>query len=504
MIAVYINTRPYFHPRARYVFQTLFKIIGVPYHEITRDDLVDPSLDILFYYGSKPLQVNANTFIIQIGDCDYQEEIKNINPENVLWLHLNDHFTNNTHFQKRILYLFLKELAPLEQDLYQDEQNHLAAISLHQNRIHCSADIIASGYYFLTLENERLAKERDTLNRFHKSYSPLGQDIYDKPAVDHYVLLMQAFIQSGGSYLNKTFELKSPWPNQQPFCLALSHDVDRIRTWTFHKAKRALTKSLKQKNPGHTFQTGLDIVKSLLLKENWMGNFNFISQLEKKYGGRSTFFIVSKQNISLDPRYSLKSIRLRKAFHILKERACSIGLHGTIPSAVNREMLAEERELLQNHTDQTVQGLRQHYLCFDENKSWEKMVQAGFHYDSTVGFSNELGYRCGTSFPFNPYSHNEEKALPILEIPLTLMDTVLFLESKLYLSSEQAWEVILEHLQETCQNRGCLTLNWHNSDLNPGDVTGYALLYEKILAWAQEHGAWICSLDEVCEWWGER
>ena len=122
-------------------------------------------------------------------------------------------------------------------------------------------------------------------------------------------------------------------------------------------------------------------------------------------------------------------------------------------------------------------------------------------YDSTLGFSYHTGYRCGTSFPF--LLHDGAQELPIYEIPLVLMDTVLFLESKQFLSAAGAWKVIEQHLEETKRNAGLLTINWHNSDLHPYDVYGYSQLYIKILKWTQENNGWLASTDAVYNWWAK-
>ncbi len=242
-------------------------------------------------------------------------------------------------------------------------------------------------------------------------------------------------------------------------------------------------------------------MKSLTFPENWLGNFNFISQLEKKFDAASTFFLVSKHRHNLDPNYKLGSHRMLVGISLLKSRGCSLGLHGTIPSATAPGYLAAEQNQLEYFNEAHVLGGRQHYLCFTENtpKMWQ---EAELKYDSTLGFSYDTGYRCGTSLPF--YLHNGANELPVLEIPLILMDTVLFLESKQFLSAAQAWKVIEQHLEETRRNGSLLTLNWHNSDLHPYDVYGYSQLYVRILKWAQEHGGWLASTDQVYKWWSSK
>ncbi len=157
--------------------------------------------------------------------------------------------------------------------------------------------------------------------------------------------------------------------------------------------------------------------------------------------------------------------------------------------------------MLENAIDIPINGLRQHYLRFDADKTFDAIANVGFKYDSTLGFSNDLGYRCGTSLPFQPFNPKNKKPYPFLEIPLILMDTVLLLETKLHLSSDEAWGIVEKYLECAFKSRFCLTLNWHNNNINYADVFGYGKLYEKVLNWAYERNAWICSLDDLYKCW---
>jgi peptidoglycan/xylan/chitin deacetylase (PgdA/CDA1 family) len=283
--------------------------------------------------------------------------------------------------------------------------------------------------------------------------------------------------------------------------LILSHDVDRLQTWTLRKIKRAFAQRWREQNLPCLIRTPFQIFSSLSRRDNWQGNFEYILQLEKKYGARSTFFFVSKKNDSADPSYLLNSRRVRTGINRIRDENFHIGLHGSIPSAANRDLLGAEKKELQECTGSPVQGLRFHYLSFDARVSFHAIESNGFRYDSTLGFANETGYRCGTGYPFTPYHQESLQSHTFVEIPLILMDTVLFLESKLSLSARQAGEVIFDNLEETWLNGSCITVNWHNNNISPDDVTGYTALYERILQWGHEHNAWMCSVDELAQWW---
>ena len=485
MIAFYIQNKDEFREKARYVWRTLAKIMGLDWREVNAVNEAGGNAAALVIYGkSIPDAAPAGIPVVLIAQRDDRSGA--LTAADVRGIESMQH-----HHPREIVSLFQSSLPPLPKPLYCDSETKSVMISRSSARAHIAVDLLATCFYFLSLENERQSPQRDKFNRFQRNFSPLGEAIYEHPVVDRYAALLKSLLQE----MAGEAVCRPVWPNSTSFAVALSHDVDRIRTWTFHKARRALRGGRSKKN---ILAQSLTLLRSVTFPENWLGNFNFITRIEQKFETSSTFFFVSRHRHKLDPTYKLFSPRLRRGIERVKKRGSAIGLHGTIPSASVGGLLGVEKGSLQDFAGIDVKGVRQHYLCFSEAtpSNW---LKAGLKYDSTLGFSYHTGYRCGTSFPF--YLHDGQSESPMLEIPLVLMDTVMFLESKQHLSAAQAWTVIEQHLQETKANNGLLTINWHNSDLHPHDVYGFSQLYLRILQWTQEQGGWLASTDEVYEWW---
>lgn len=503
MIALCLQCSDRFVEEARYVFQTIFSVIGINYFELQWEEVDDLAHPILVYFGSQRIELPPGKYLIHIAECFDPESLKDNSSSMVNRAFQTEEIYNHPELPEKLLYLFSGELSSLKKVWYENRSSRKPVVSSNEKAIHCSIDMISTAFYFLNLENERMTIKRDPLNRFHKDYSPLGREIYENPVVDHYYLLFTAFLKEAFKKIRE-YNLEPLWPQNRSFALGLSHDVDRIRTWTFSKAKRTLTESLRKKEYINFVKKTLHLTYSLSLKENWSGDFKFITSMEQKYGGNSTFFFASKRRNSMDPHYNLKLNHIKNGMGIIIKNGGKIGLHGSIDSSENKKYLNEEKQLLQQHLNNTVKGNRQHYLCFNPAVTFDVIESAGFQYDSTLGFSNEPGYRCGTSLPFQPFSQKNKKPYSFLEIPLVLMDTVLMLESKLHLSADEAWEIIESYLQNTHKSGFCLMVNWHNNNINPADVFGYGHLYERMLSWAQEKNAWICSPDDIFQWWIKR
>jgi hypothetical protein len=495
MISINLQCSEDFKPQAKYVFKTIFFVLGIDYTEIKNSEIESLQSKVLIHYGSQPIEVRDNVFLIHIKEVSSDE--RNVSSD--LTELTSSGYSHD--LPKRMAYLFKGDLPALKSPLYHTQKDNRVLISTSKNAVHCAIDLIASAFYFLSFKNEIKSEERDNLNRFKKSYSQLGEEIYDSPVLDHYYTLFSAFLKMG---LNEDTKIKSLWPANHSFALSLSHDVDSLATWSFSKIKGTLLETGKSNSFKGMIKKLFEIMGSVSSKDNWSGNFDFIINLENQARGRSTFFIASNHRTRIDPNYSLKWKRIKKGIKTIKEHNSSIGLHGTILSSENEDFLKGEKEQLELNSGVKIIGNRQHYLRFDINKTFDIIEKAGFLYDSTLGFDNELGYRCGTTLPFQPYSIKQKRAYPFWEIPLILMDTVFLLDKNLDLSGERAWSLIEEYLENAYSSGYCLTLNWHNTIISSANYLEYTALYKKILNWAHQRNAWICSLDDLYNWWVKR
>src|SRR4029077_4202497 len=128
-------------------------------------------------------------------------------------------------------------------------------------------------------------------------------------------------------------------------------------------------------------------------------------------------------------RYDLS--QLQTSVSGIVARRGEIGVHG-IDAWRDIAEARKEREQIQALTHVPEVGVRMHWLFFD-SESAGKLDEAGFSYDSTVGYNEIIGYRAGTTQACRPF---EKKCMH--ELPLHVMDTALFSPAHLNLSPEQA------------------------------------------------------------------
>jgi hypothetical protein len=126
-----------------------------------------------------------------------------------------------------------------------------------------------------------------------------------------------------------------------------------------------------------------------------------------------------------DAFYDIGTPRYRSLLSTLRERGCEIGLHASFRSSEFPERYAEEKQRVEDASGGEIAGTRQHYWRLDPHAPHESLAhlaEAGFAYDSSLGFERLPGFRRGTCHPFRPWHPEQRRALDIVEVPPAWMD----------------------------------------------------------------------------------
>ena len=115
-----------------------------------------------------------------------------------------------------------------------------------------------------------------------------------------------------------------------------------------------------------------------------------------------------------------------------------VGLHGSYGAADDEQRLAGEKATL-DHLGVRPEGLRYHYLRIDPHRNLRPLAALGFAYDTSLAFSDAVGFRAGLARPFRPWDFDREEPLDLVEIPLAVMDVTLAERRYLGLSARGAW-----------------------------------------------------------------
>jgi hypothetical protein len=328
--------------------------------------------------------------------------------------------------------------------------------------------------------------------------STTQKELAAKPVVDFLENLLFEAILIGCRERHIPLVQKSFWPDGKKFAVCLTHDVDEIKK-TYQWISRPLRFLARGDFSGLKGQ-----VYSFLQKIK--GNdpyytYDDIISIEHDLGVKSTYFILKESgNASLFSQKtwylygrnrSLQSPEMRALIQRLTANGDEVAIHGSYFSYKDPVLLKDETRELEQLILEKVLGTRQHNLNLEVPVTWEYQVQAGLRYDTSLGFKDTIGFRWGTSFPFFPNAG--EKPLPLLEIPLIIMD--ICLESRSNIIAD-----CLAIADEVKRYHGVLTLLWHPPIFNTLEYPDARDIYIKINQYCQENEAWITRARDIYEW----
>ncbi|MHA1357045.1 MAG: hypothetical protein ACTSRC_02960 [Candidatus Helarchaeota archaeon] len=263
------------------------------------------------------------------------------------------------------------------------------------------------------------------------------------------------------------------WPNWKEYALCITHDVDKISETKKHiwRIRNRFSK--------------FTVLKALLGISNPYNNLKHYANLEKQHNVTSSFyFLVDAYDIQ----------KISKDIKRIQTLQSEIGLHGGFGTHNNINQLQSEKEKLETIIKAPIHGNRYHFLKIEFPTSWEVLNEANFLYDTTIGFNDRIGFKMGVASPFFTVDH-ELKPLPIIEIPLIIMDAAIW--SGLKLTEKTALSKILQVRDIVKTHHGLFTLLWHQCTLK---MRG-GRLYKEILNALIDDAAHIANGIEIANWW---
>lgn len=286
--------------------------------------------------------------------------------------------------------------------------------------------------------------------------------------------------------------LRPEYPDGKQFAVVLSHDIDHVYP-PFSHTLLSSAHHARHLRPGGLWR---DLSWKLKGKRaSPYRNFREIMALEREHGAKSSFYFMTADRDVQRVRYDIAE--LESDLGEIADCGWEVGLHGGFYSCMDLAEIKAEKARLERVLGKPVVGYRNHYLRFRVPDTWEVLEQAGFKYDTTLGYNDVLGCRNGMCHPFRPYSLSAGRELDLVEIPLLIMDGTLFDRTA---SFPEAWEIARRIVDEVAQYSGVVTLLWHNHVFNSAHTEAWKKLYIKLLIYCCEKNAWITSGEEILNW----
>lgn len=322
-------------------------------------------------------------------------------------------------------------------------------------KIHCGVDIMASTFFMLSRWEEYVLPDRDEHGRFPaKASLAMRHHFLDRPVVNEWADLLWMLLRQAG------------WQQPRPirkYQLSVSCDVDHPRLWWSPAArlKTLLGSILQRQDFGeakywfrkYLFQPGdpYDVF------DEWMDIF-------EQHNLKVQFNFLGSRAVTSDCYYPLNDPFIRKTIQKMAARGHGIGFHPSYEAFEQKTQFRHELDTLRQLSPVPVTTGRQHYLRFAAPDTWRVWEDNDMAWDSTLGYSESEGFRCGMCYDFPVFDFLERKMLALREKPLLAMDVTLALYQKY--TPEQATARLHQLRQQVRKHQGEFVFLWHNSSWN--------------------------------------
>jgi uncharacterized protein DUF7033 len=326
-----------------------------------------------------------------------------------------------------------------------------------------AVDVLGSAFFMLTRYEELVVGDRDAFGRFPAAASVAAQrGFLGVPIIDAYVeLLWDA--------------LSAAWPRlprrSRAFEVVLTHDIDDPLTTLDHGPRDAVRQLggdlVRRRDPRLAGRRLRSLMGSRRVDPN--NTFDFLMGVSERHGLRSAFyFLAHRDERPREGAYLFEHPWVRALIGHIGRRGHEVGIHPSHCTYRDAERTREEfTRLLRVAEAEGVQqerwGGRQHFLRWANPDTWRNWEAAGLSYDSTMAYSEAIGFRSGTCHPHRVFDLKARRALDLHERPFQVMDVTLL--SSMALSLEDAHAAVLQVAAECRRYGGSLGILWHNNTL---------------------------------------
>ena len=331
-------------------------------------------------------------------------------------------------------------------------------------------DIIGLIYWMLSRLEEVDNDDVDSHGRFPATAShAFKHDYLERPIIDEWLHILGQVIQRRWPHLT----LK-----KHQFRICLSHDVDIPSRYAYRTAielSRGILRDILDRHdllsifraPWVKITSG-----SMISRFDPYNVFDWIMDVSEAHGLISAFyFMCGCSDSKRDSDYEITTSSIRSLMRNIHSRGHEIGLHPSYAAYTQPELIVQEANRLWSVCDgegihQSNWGGRMHYLRWRHPITLYGWETAGMNYDSSLGYADRPGFRCGTCFEYPAFDPVEQKILSLRIRPLIAMDCTVMADRYLGLgATSEALDRFLT-LKDVCQSvGGVFTLLWHNTSL---------------------------------------
>lgn len=333
-------------------------------------------------------------------------------------------------------------------------------------------DLFSAVFYLISRYEEYLEHEPDEYGRYaHWNSLAWKEGFLNKPLIDIWLLKFRQELNSKYTNLKlqtsnfeflPTYDIDIAWSyKNKGFIRSLAASVSKPSSIV----KRIKVIAGKEKDPYDSY--------------DWLKQLHDQNNLQPIY-----FFLVAAENREYDKNISPK----KKALQLLIQstaKGAIIALHPSTQSNTNKELLAKEKNVLQQISGKLITATRHHYILFHLPHSYRELIAAGFTDDYSMGYGTVNGFRASASNSYLWYDLEKEEKTSLRIHPYCYMEANSFYE--LHQSPAEALEEMKLLADEVKKVNGTFISIFHNHMLGTDQLfKGWREMYEEFVSEVSE------------------
>lgn len=299
------------------------------------------------------------------------------------------------------------------------------------------------------------------------------------------------------------------WPDGAKFSLIVSSDVDAVHLGHPLELLTNMAKAIRRFDPMRLRMVVDGLKHAGNLSGNPFNQFEAWRSFGDAIGFRGIFYLFHRPRGVCPGLNDCKSTiagspELWPTLRDMAEEGWEFGLHPSLHAKDKPGAFDAGRRWLEDVVEAPVRGVRHHYLALDWHHPTATLRQhaaAGFAHDSSLGWRDTAGFRAGSALPYRPLDPDTGSELPLVELPMTIMDGQVLNNHHAEASARATVRAVIEQVR---RHKGILVLNWHQETASDAYCyRGYHDFFTGLLSDLLP-GAWVATPQQVVEHWQSR
>ena len=331
-------------------------------------------------------------------------------------------------------------------------------------------DCIAAIFYLLSRVEEYDVTTLDQHGRYLSTSSILHQKkLLNKPIVDYWV---RDFFKAVSDYYS--IEIKF----SQEFNIVSTVDVDHIYAFRSKALLLRIGSYIKD-----VITLNIQRLKDKSMPEDPFDTYEYISDLHKELRIECKYFVLCADR----SQYDRSLLPIHPDFVDVIgtiSRHSRVGIHPSYYSSEKPALISKEKKALERVIAKEIDISRQHYLKMQVPETYSQLIMSGIKHDYSMGYSDQLGFRSGTSRSYKWFDCNKNEITKLTVHPFCIMDVTLRRVSAG--DTTKAINIAKDTIDTIKAVGGTFSIVWHNSSFYGTEGwTGWDKVYSEILRYAK-------------------